>query len=370
MRSPHRILHLITELDVGGAQKALGRLLAHLNRERFAPQVACLYNGDKAVAQEIRALGIAVTDLGMTKKWRWDAFWRLYRLLRRERPKILHTWMFHANVPGRVMGRLAGVPVIISSERTMGQEAAWRYRLNRFTHPLADRVVCVSQQVADFAADHVGIPRTNTVVIPNGVDLRTFGQSLTVREARLALGLPLDEPLIGTVTRLQPVKRLDVLLYAVAPLPDVHAVIVGDGPQLARLETLSDELNLETRVRFIGHRRDVRPWLAALDVFVLPSAWEGMSNALLEAMATGLPVVATAVGGTPEVVVDGVTGLLVPPGDPDLLAQAIRQLLRDLDLRHTMGQAGRARVEKSFSIEETVRRTEELYTTLLKEKGN
>jgi glycosyltransferase involved in cell wall biosynthesis len=369
VKSSQKVLHLITELDTGGAQKALARLLARLDRRRFDPRVACLYNGDKVVSQEIRQLDIPVIDLGMTAKWRWDAFWRLYRLLRREHPTILHTWMFHANVPGRLLGRLAGVPIIISSERTMGQESHLRYGLNRFTHSLADRITCVSRRVDDFVVQQVGIPREKTIVIPNGIDLQDFDRLPTNRDARLALDLPLGEPLIGAVTRLNPVKRLDLLLQAVVSLSDVHTVIVGEGPERVRLEAMVDQLDLVGRVHFVGHQQDVRPWLAALDVFVLPSDWEGMSNALLEAMAAGLPVVATRVGGTPEVVVDGMTGLLVPLRDPDALAEAITRLLSDSDLRRTIGQAGRARVERHFSIEETVKKTEELYMTLLREKG-
>ena len=152
---PIKLLHLITELNIGGAEKALARLLSHLDRSRFIPTVACLYGGGGPVADEIRALNVPVIDLGMTAKWRWDAFWQLYRLLHREHPTVLHAWMFHANVPGRVLGRLAGVPVIISSERTMGMESRWRYWLNRITGPLTDRVVCVSHQVADFVSQNL-----------------------------------------------------------------------------------------------------------------------------------------------------------------------------------------------------------------------
>ncbi len=358
---PVPILHLITELDTGGAQKALARLLSRLNRRRFAPAVACLYNGDKAVAREIRTLGIPVTDLGMTAKWRLDAFWRLYLLLRRQRPIILHTWMFHANIPGRVLGRLAGTPIIISSERTMGQESRWRYRLNRVTDPLTNHVICVSRQVADFVVREVGIPQQKVVVIPNGIDLQAFAHLPARRQARAALGLPPDKPIVGTVARLDPVKRLDILLQAAASLRDVHAIIVGDGPERIRLEALSRQLGMYSRVHFAGEQEDVRPWLAAMDVFVLASDWEGMSNALLEAMATGLPTVATAVGGTPEVVIDGVTGSLVPPHEPAALARAIERLLADFDLRQRMGNAGRERVRKHFSVEEMVRATESLY---------
>ncbi len=366
---PIPFLHLITELDTGGAQKALARLLAHLDRTRFTPHVACLYNGDKAVAQEIRELGIPVTDLGMTTKWRLDAFWRLYRLLRRELPTILHTWMFHANIPGRVLGRLAGIPIIISSERTMGQESRWRYQINRCTDPLTDRVACVSQLVANFVVKEVGIPRYKTIVIPNGIDMHDFEYLPVKRQVRADLGLFRETALVGTVTRLAPVKRLDILLQAMALMDDVPAVIVGGGPEHDRLETLSNQLGLMKQVHLVGYQSNVSKWLAAMDIFALTSDWEGMSNALLEAMAAGLPVVATAVGGTPEVVVDGVTGFLVPPRDPQALADAILRLLRDPELRQRMGEAGRARVAAHFSIEQMVHKTEALYEQLLAEKG-
>jgi glycosyltransferase involved in cell wall biosynthesis len=363
------VFHFITELNVGGAERALARLLARMDRDRYALTVACLYGGDGPIANEIRAMGIPVLDLGMASKWRWDALWRLCRLLRRRRPTILHTWMFHANIPGRVLGRLTGVPIVISGERTMGMESRWRYWLNRLTAPATDRVTCVSQQVADFAVNHVGIPQDKVVVIPNGIEVPDVEQPPGGRHARIELGLPTDQAVVGTVARLDPVKRLDVLLQALRSLPDVYAVIIGDGPDRARLVTLSEGLELTGRVHFPGQQRDVWPWLAAMDVFALPSDWEGMSNALLEAMAAGLPVVATAVGGTLDVVVEGVNGFLVPPRDPNALAQAITRLLDDPDLRQRMGQAGRERVLQHFSVEQMVERTQNLYEQLLDAKA-
>jgi sugar transferase (PEP-CTERM/EpsH1 system associated) len=362
-------LHLITELNIGGAEKALAHLLTYLDHDRFDSTVACLYGGDGPVAGEIRARGISVVDLGMAAKWRWDALWRLYRLLREERPTILHTWMFHANIPGRVLGRLAGVPIVISGERTMGMESRWRYWLNRMTAPLADRITCVSQQVADFAVNHIGIPRHKIIVIPNGIELPDFEHPFDTAQIRSELELPVDQVLVGTIARLDPVKRLDILLHALRSLPNVYAVIIGDGPERARLTALSEGLGLVDRVHFAGHQGNVWPWLAALDVFALSSDWEGMSNALLEAMAAGLPVVATAVGGTPDVVMDGATGLLVPRRDPAALVEALASLMNDADMRRSMGQAGQERVFQHFSIGRMVEQTQDLYEQLLAAKG-
>jgi glycosyltransferase involved in cell wall biosynthesis len=254
----------------------------------------------------------------------------------------------------------------------MGMESRWRYFLNRMTQGLSDRVVCVSQQVAEFVVRHVGISEAKVVVIPNGVDLGqedglSGTQAVRRRRARAVLNLPVDGTLVGTVARLDPVKRLDVLLRALADLEGVLAIVVGYGSEEARLRALAEQLGIADRIWFVGHQRDVQSWLAALDVFVLSSDWEGMSNALLEAMAAHLPVVATATGGTPDVVVEGVTGFLVPPGDAPALAQAIEALLLHPDWRDRMGQAGRQRVVEHFSVEQMVERTQALYQSLLGE---
>lgn len=367
------ILYLITELSTGGAQMALLRLLQELDRERFTPSVACLYNGDGAVAQEIRALGIDVFDAQMHHKVDLAAMWRLYRHIRRVRPAILHTSLFHANLPGRVLGRLAGLagtlaPIVICSERTMAMESEWRYRANRWTIGLVDRVTAVSANVRDFCVSHIGLPAEKLVVIPNGVDLPE-GPLASSEAARAELGLPPDGPVIGAVTRLDPVKGMDFLIQALAAIDGTHLAVIGDGPERAPLEALAESLGVDARVHWAGHRRDVLHLLPGFDLFVQPSLHEGMPNTVLEAMVAGLPVAATAVGGTPEVVVDGVTGLLVPPRDPGGLAEAIATLLHNPDLRRTMGQAGRQRVAEHFTVKRMVEQTEEMYEQLLTEKG-
>jgi sugar transferase (PEP-CTERM/EpsH1 system associated) len=363
-----KIIHLITELDRGGAQMALYRLLAHGDNGRFHPHVICLYNGDKVVAQQIRQLGIPVTDLGMSAPWRLDALWRLYRLLRRERPSILHTWMFHANIPGRILGKLAGVPIIISSERTMGQEGRVRRLLNRLTGWLPDRIICVSQQVADFAAQEIGLPPAKLTVIRNGIDIDQFTDLPDQQTARAMFGLPVPGKIMAAIGRPRPVKGFSYLLEAFAQIaadqPDLYLLFVGDGPEKRPLQTAAQQLPSANRVIFLGDQQEIPRLLAALDILVLPSLWEGLPNVVLEAMAAGLPVVATAVGGTPELVVEGETGLLVPPRDPATLAEAIVTLLTDPELARRLGENGRQRVTTQFTIQQTVAQTESLYQQL------
>jgi sugar transferase (PEP-CTERM/EpsH1 system associated) len=365
------VIHLITELSTGGAQIALLRLLTGLDRDRFSPAVVCLYNGDTTIARQIRALCIPVTDLGMTAKWRWDALWRLCCLLRRERPTILHTWMFHANVPGRIMGRLVGVPIIITSRRNENIGGHLRETLNRWTSRLDDRVIAVCESARQAEIKRARVPPDKVVTIYNGIDPERFITSdPQPPEVRKILGVPAKAPLLGLVARLHRQKGLGDLLTAVAwvreRVPDVRLLLIGEGELRDELEAQARALGLSGAVIFAGTRTDVAEIVAALDIFVLPSLWEGTSNAVLEAMAAGLPIVATAVGGTPEVVVDGVTGLLVPPRDPSALAGALVTLLHDADLRHRMGRAGRERVKQYFSLERMVRRTEALYEELLR----
>ncbi|MCB9078077.1 MAG: glycosyltransferase [Anaerolineaceae bacterium] len=365
---PIPIVHLITELSAGGAQMALFRLLQRIDRRQFSPVVACLYNGDAAVAQLIRGLEIPVLDLGMKTKLHWGAFWRLYRLLRQIQPVILHTWLFHANLPGRLVGRLAGVPTIICSERTMAMESEWRYRLNRWTIGLVDQVVAVSANVRDFTVSHIGLPAEKVMVIYNGLDISSEPVG-SRQSARRELDLPAEVCVIGAVSRLDPVKGINVLLRAMVSIADGQLVIIGDGPEWDILQKLTSDLGLTARVHWAGYRADVTALLPAFDILVQPSLHEGLPNTVLEAMAARLPVVATAVGGTPELVEHGRTGLLVPAQDAAALASAINLLKGNTELSRQMGQAGFDRVRQQFTVEQMAHRYETLYHQLISPKS-
>jgi len=368
------ILYFITELNIGGAEKVLVHMLAHLDRSRFIPTVACLYGGDSPIADEIRALDIPVIDLGMTAKWRWDAFWRLYRLLCRERPTILHTSLFHANIPGRALGRLSGVPIIVTWRQNINIGGKLREFMNRWTAWLDDSVVAVCELARQAEIKHARVSPDKVIIIYNAINTTAFSATnpQAVAQIRHTFGISEDTLLVGAVGRLHPQKGLTDLLAAIAQVRvhvyPIRLLLIGDGELRSELEAQARLLGLSDIVTFAGIRMDVPEILAALDVFAFPSLWEGLPLAVLEAMAAGLPVVATRVGGIPEAVEDGVTGLLVPPRDPEALAEAIITLLQDRERAVAMGQAGRARVEGYFSVERMVQQTEALYEELIRGK--
>lgn len=371
MTTPIPIIHLITELDTGGAQMALLRFLGRHDRAQYRPLVACLYNGDKVVAQQIRALGVEVIDLGMTRPYRFDALWRLFRLLRQERPSILHCWLYHADIIGRVIGRAAAVPHIITSRRDVyigGRQRDWLKRLTAF---LDHKTIAVCDAARQVEIEQAGGHPDKVVTIYNGLDIPQFEAELARDPTRFRqeLGVPDNAFLIGVVARLHPQKGHKYLLQALQTLrsqfPQIYCLIAGGGSLRSELETAVTDLNLSASVQFIGNRQDVAAILSVCDLFVLPSLWEGFPNVILEAMAAGTPIVATTVDGVPELIENGETGLLAPPADSQALAQAIAQMIQNQGKAAAMAQGARQVVQTTFSIERTVTQIEALYQQLL-----
>ena len=243
----------------------------------------------------------------------------------------------------------------------MAWEGAGRRLLNRWTVPLATHVVAVSERVAAYAREEFRVPAGRLSAIPNGVDVQHF------QPARRPVRAP--GVVIGCTARLHVKNDHVTCLHAFARLaprwPDARLLLVGRGPEEERLRRLADRLGLAARVHFAGEQADVAPCLGEMDLYVQSSVAEGMSNSILEAMAVGLPVVATAVGGTPDVVVDGQTGVLVPAQDPAALADALAGLLADPGKGEALGRAGRARAEARFSETRMLERVEDLLDTLV-----
>jgi L-malate glycosyltransferase len=362
---------------VGGTERQLLSLAKGLDRSRFDLRIACLKRFG-AFLPELEALGVPVVSYPIHSLHGLHTLKELLRCardMRRERTQILHTFNFYPNMFAIPAGRLAGVPVIIATLRDMGD--LWtpmQRRTQRWMCRMSHRVVANADAVREQAVRDGYDPKA-VCVIRNGLDLAKFSLLHDNVGQREALGLPPGVPVVAVFSRLNhQVKGIHLFLEAaarVAPLHrDARFLVVGDGPLRAGLEALAGRLGIGDRVRFTGYRSDIGEAMAAVSIAVIPSLSEGLSNVLLESMAASLPVIATRVGGTPEVVQHGHSGLLVPPGDPEALATAIGSLLSDPGRAAALGRAGRRRVEQLFQIGRMVGETEALYNDMLQQSGH
>jgi len=362
-----RILHVIPTLDRSGAEKQMTLLVRGLPRDEFDVHVCALTRGGPLEADLAQA-GIPLTLIG--KRWRLDpqAYWRLRRLVRRLRPDLIHTWLFAANSYGRAAGIACGVKCLVAGERCVDPWKGWiELAIDRRLARRTTRIVANSPGVKDFYVGH-GLPAEKFVVIPNGI-APAEPSPATRQEILAELGLPEKCYLAGLVGRLWPQKRVKDAIWAADLLKvirgDVHLLILGDGPHRARLVMFRDQVRIRDRVHFLGHRNDVLRLMPHFDVFWSTSAYEGQSNAIMEALAAGVPVVATDIPGTRDLVVSGETGYLVPLGDRAAVARNTQRLLNDAALARRMGEAGRQRMLTEFTVEKMVQRHAELYRELL-----
>jgi glycosyltransferase involved in cell wall biosynthesis len=381
--TPIPVAYVIPRMSIGGAQTHLLQVLRLLDRRRFAPVLCCLAtdrNDSIQLLDRVRELDVPVLDArvrdtanSLARPHSILQMARVARELRRHHVRIVHSYLFHANWFGTLAARLARIPVTIVSKRSMDVYPRARDRWAcRLVNRLADSVTAVAGAVRDHTHAVEGCPLEKIVVIPNGIDLEAVPGPTLLDGRAPALGVGERDAVVGTITRLVWKRGHEELLQAAALIqraePSAKLVVVGDGPLRRSLEDQAHRLGLNGGVRFLGAVPHAARLLPRFDVFVLSSVLEGMSNALLEAMAAGRPVVATRVGGNPELVVDGQTGLLVPPRDAQALADAVIALLRDRQLARRMGEAGRRRVGAEFTLAAMVERMERLYGDLLERR--
>jgi glycosyltransferase involved in cell wall biosynthesis len=357
---------------IGGAEEMVLNLVRHLP-QRFEAVVVCIHEAGP-IGREIAAAGAPVKVLGLTPGVRRpiDVI-KLRNVLFELAPDIVHTFLLTGSLYGRFAAMLAGVPVIVGSEVNIYEhKRRWHAWAERWLMHGTDAVVASAEAVREFYVRQIGAERSKIEVIYNAVDWSQLTTTVGRDEMRASLGIPANAPLAGIIARLTEQKAHRVLFEAVArqaDLANVHLLVVGDGELRGDLRQRVESLGLQSRVHFAGARRDLGNVLTAIDVFVMPSLWEGLPLSLVLAMGAGLPVVATAVAGIPEVVANGERGLLVAPGDVDGLGAALARVFGNAAERARLGEAARAFVRPRFGVDGYVRSITTLYDRLLASQG-
>jgi glycosyltransferase involved in cell wall biosynthesis len=370
-----RVVTLVDRLGTGGAERLAIQTTTRLDPERFDRTLCASRRFDVAISKrhvakalaDLEAANVRVMGLKRTSARQVWAWWPFFRFLRRERIDVLHAHKFGSNMWGTAIGRMARVPVIVAHEHTWSFEGQPLRRLGdrELIARGSSAFIAVSQEDRRRMIEVEGIDPEDVMFLPNGIPAPPPPSGADVRAE---LGIPAQAPVIGTVSVMRPQKALDVLLRASRRLadefPGLRVLIAGEGDRREALEELTAELGLQDTVMFLGVRTDVPDVLAALDVAVSTSDFEGSPLSVMEYMEAARPVVATRVGGVPDLIDDGVHGRLVEPQDPDAFAAAVAEVLRDPARAAEMGRRAQERRRAEFDIDVMVRRLEELYVRL------
>jgi len=374
---PITVAYVVYNFHIGGLERCIARLSNHLDRGRFRPMIICLgVNG--TAEQWLEVDDVEIVELHKKPSNDLSAVVRLARTLRSHSVDVVHSHNWGTLVETVLARKMARTPVHVHAERgmelaamqTSGLRKQLRGRVTRWALERSDHVVAVAEAVRSQVLHRCGGLKKTIEVIPNGVSRPPLdSQGPSRHEIRQQLGLSPEAVVMGSVGRLAPVKDFDNAIAATAQLvkagKDAHLLLVGDGPLQTDLAAKADSLGITNHVHLVGRRDDVGNWLAAMDIYVNCSVNEGMSQSILEAMSTGLPLVVTDVGDN-GVLVGGATpvGLIVPARDTTALAGAFDQLIGDAEQRHSLGKLAEKRHRELYSLESLVRRYEDLYEAL------
>ncbi len=374
----------ILEATVGGTRGHVVTLIRHLDSDQFEVEVAApaIRDGtidDRSFVDEVLAVSIKVHYVDMCREIRpfsdLKALVKLVKIIRENQYDIVHTHSSKAGFLGRLAAKICGVPVIYTpngfyflDDRSSLKGDVFRY-LEKFAGYITDCLIAVSESEKEGALDHHIIPKDRIVVIPNGIDVQAFLYDPEARiRIRRELGIGIDTAVIGTVSRYIPQKDPFTLVktakIVLTQEPKTHFIWCGEGEMRVETEQLARDLNIHTSFSFLGFRNDVKDIMNTFDIFLLSSVFEGLPYTLLEAMLLGLPVVATDVVGSRDIVIDGKTGLLAKPGDSEVLAKHLIALLRNSKQRQYMGHQGRFHVEDCFDVSQMIVKNEDIYKSI------
>jgi glycosyltransferase involved in cell wall biosynthesis len=361
-----RLLQVTEDLGMGGLEQVVATICRNVDRERFEPAVLCLR--DKGpIADQLEADGVPVYLLDSPAgKTDYFAFRRVARLIRRERFDVVHTHNTSAFTDGGLGAKLAGVPTLIHTDHARVFPDKLRYMVaEHLLSHLAYRVVGVSEDTSRNLIRYEKISRRKLITIPNGIDARRYDVKVDIAAKRRELGIPAEGPVIGLGARLEHQKGIIYLLQAMAQLrtrvPGLTCVIAGSGEREEELKAAARELGVDDSVRFVGLRLDLPELLKVFDLYMLPSIWEGLPMAILEAMGAGCPIVASDVGGLRTAIESGVNGCLIPPQNPEAIADAVAELLASPATRRRYAEAAKRTFHERFSATAMTGRYEKLY---------
>jgi len=359
------LLYLINSFDIGGAEKAMSKIVSGLDKEKYNITVVALKMGSGQIVPEIEKSGIETVNLEAKNKFDFRIIFKLYKLLKDKKVDILWCSLFHATFLGRITGRLLKIPIIINWEHNERFYGFFRVFLNKITSLFSDIIVADSEKVALQVKNQLKIPFQKIKVIPIcGLDINNYFKIINKRNK--------SKCIVGSVGMLNEQKGYSYLIKSakivIQKYSKTEFIIAGEGSSRSKLEQLISESNLTNSLKLLGYQSDIPKILSKVDIYVQPSLWEGLCITVIEAMASGLPVIASDVGGVSESVVNGRTGFLVPPKDPEILAKKIIHLIKNPNLRKEMGENGRKIAEKKYSTDKMMAKIENLLNEIIKNK--
>jgi len=369
-----RVLHCLETIGSGGVEQRRLSLIKGLDATQYEQRVVCT-QAIRGLPSEFERAGCRITQVGVFRSITDRAPYRAaLEVVRSYQPDIIHGAVYEGVALAAVAGRLGKVPIIIGEETSDPRNRSWKGDLLYWAlASLCHHMVGVSSSATGYLLQTIKLPRRKVTLIENGVSQKLRASETTVKALRKKFDLPIGGLVIGTVSRLiDDPKRVSDLIRAMSMVvsehPEAWLLVVGAGPDEGALKALANDLGLSDHVRFVGYQADPQPFYQVMDVFALASAHEGFGLVLVEAMFAELPVIATRVGGIPNIVQESETGYLVEPFQPVNLANFILRLADDPTLRHSMGLKGRARALAQFSAERYVGDVDALYQRLLAER--
>ena len=364
-----KICYVIGQLGKGGAEKQLYEIVKGINKNNFEPVIISLSRGGYW-SKEIKKLNIHVIELRRKKHIELTRLFKLIKLVRKIKPAIVHTYLFSANSYGRIAAILDRVPIIIASERNLPKlsrdKNIYQISIDKLLMSFSDGVICNSYKCSEILVRKYLFDENKVFTVSNGINSKEY-----LKKANWGTQKKLAQKVIGTVGRLTPQKNHKLLLDVAKIIldhygkRDIKFMIVGDGVLRNKLEQYSKNLGIQNSVVFTGERNDVSYLLYNMDIFIMTSLYEGMSNALMEAMLAGLPIVTTNVGGNSELIIEGETGVLCPLNDAKAFADKIIYFIDNETQAKQIGDNAKQRIIKEFGIEKMIKRIENIYTKLL-----